>query len=272
MSKRDEFIAVADAQDKNGSGYVLGAQGQRAATASEAWVKKREHGNADNIKRVWAYIKKMLPTHPDMLLFDCSGYVLWCLAQIGILLTDTTANGIFFNMCVQISKSDLIVGDLVFKKYSTKNKMYHVGIYCGDGTVLHCKGRDVGVVREKISATGWNRFGRLKCLASIQEDDMRVNKNSSPEAIGAMQLLLFATGFPGKMDRTKIKKWGTSTEGALHEAQAAFGLPVKNEMDDNLFLSLAGVVPDEAADKIIIGQLRADLSDVAAYAAEKAKR
>ena len=53
----------------------------------------------------------------------------------------------------------------MFKKYRTKNQMYHVGIYMGDGTVVHAKGRDDGVVRENISKAGWNRFGRLKMLS-----------------------------------------------------------------------------------------------------------
>ncbi len=226
MDKRSEFIAIADEQDKNGSGYLLGAQGQLASSATEPWVNTREHGKAAEIARVWAYIHKMLPIHPDMRLFDCSGYVLWCLEQIGIILSDMTANGIYFNLCVPIDKYDLCPGDLVFRKYATKNEMFHVGIYCGDGTVLHCKGRDDGVVRESIGKTAWSRYGRLKCLptATVTCFLRTLSKNCKGGDVYALELQLEALGYDCGITKhektTGIGNWGPKCDAAFRAWQA----------------------------------------------------
>lgn len=163
---RGKFVELAGDQAENGSIYLLGADGQTADQITEALVKKREHGNAANIKRVLRLLAKRINAGYKLLLraFDCSGLVMWILAQLGFSISDHNANGIYYDMCVAISKDELQPGDLVFKKYATKKTIYHVGVYMGDGTVTHAAGRDVGVIRESIFATGWNRYGRLKVL------------------------------------------------------------------------------------------------------------
>ncbi len=167
MSKRDDFCAKAQEQEDNGSIYVLGAQGETGGQITEAWIKKREHNKASNIKRVLALWKKRLAEgFAKLRAFDCSGLVLWCLAQCGLYNgSDKKANGIYYDLCTPISKGELLPGDLTFKKYATNSRMYHVGIYRGGGKVTHSKGRDIGVVTESISKDGWNRYGRLKLMA-----------------------------------------------------------------------------------------------------------
>jgi hypothetical protein len=225
VSKRDELIAVADAQDKNGSGYLLGAQGQMAADVTDAYISKREHGNKKNIKRVKAFIKKMfaLGFAAVMRLYDCSGYVLQCLAEIGIVLSDRTANGIYTDYCKAISKWDLCAGDCVFRRSS--GKIVHIGIYCGDGTVLHCKGRDVGVVREKISKYSWNRYGSIKKLESgiVTAFQRVLKKGCKGEDVRRLQDKLIALGYD-------LGKWGADadfgsvTQKAVKACQRKVGL------------------------------------------------
>lgn len=164
-AERCTFTEIANEQVENGSIYVLGSQGQPVEKITEHFIEQREHGVVKEINRV----KKLLAARlkagfVHLRAFDCSGLVLWCLEKIGFTISDHNANGIFYDLCVEIDRQDLICGDLVFKKYATSNRMYHVGIYMGDGTVVHCKGRDDGVVRESINATGWNRYGRIKVL------------------------------------------------------------------------------------------------------------
>lgn len=72
--------------------------------------------------------------------FDCSGYVSWCLRESGFYNVDRlTAQGLY-NKCVRVSASDVKPGDLVFFQgtYRTSSTVTHVGIYCGNGTMIHC--------------------------------------------------------------------------------------------------------------------------------------
>ncbi len=75
--------------------------------------------------------------------FDCSGYICWVYTQSGVHnLPRTTAQQIY-NQCVPISRSEAKPGDLVFftKTYKTSDPVTHVGIYVGDGKMLHCGDR-----------------------------------------------------------------------------------------------------------------------------------
>ena len=77
--------------------------------------------------------------------FDCSGFICWVYTKSGVYhLPRTTAQGIY-NQCVKISKEEARPGDLIFftKTYATSNTVSHVGIYVGDGKMLHC-GSPVG--------------------------------------------------------------------------------------------------------------------------------
>jgi hypothetical protein len=158
-----EFVTYANGQV--GCLYVWGAQGQ---VMTPALIKKLENSDK-NYKRALAAYNDHVKKKLTLIAYDCSGLVVKYLLDNRLIGHDTTANGLYFDQCNPISKSDLQPGDLVFKKYLTKNQMYHVGIYVGGGYVVHAKGRDDGVVREKLSATGWNRFGRLKVFEQKTE-------------------------------------------------------------------------------------------------------
>lgn len=75
--------------------------------------------------------------------FDCSGFTQYIYKQFGISLYRTAASQ--YGHGVQVSKSQLIAGDLVFFKCggSTIN---HVGIYCGNGQFIHSSSPSSGGV------------------------------------------------------------------------------------------------------------------------------
>jgi hypothetical protein len=243
VSAREKFMAYAAVQAENGSVYVLGAQGQTGAQITEAWIKKREHNKAANYKRAIAFWKKQLGKgYMNLRAYDCSGLVVAHLLAEGLIGSDRTANGLYFTACDAIDKAALCGGDLVFKRYATKNRMYHVGVYMGDGTVVHAKGRDYGVVRESISKTGWNRFGRLTCLEDAAAPQYtRALKNAgkpymSGDDVRAAQQALKEAGFdPGSIDGS----YGPKTEAAAKAYQAANGLTAD------------GVIGRETWDKLI---------------------
>jgi cell wall-associated NlpC family hydrolase len=76
--------------------------------------------------------------------FDCSGFVKYVHAQKGIDLPRTAHQQ--YKMAKKISKSEAVPGDLVFFKYKN-GYVHHVGIYVGDGKVLHSpkRGQDVRI-------------------------------------------------------------------------------------------------------------------------------
>lgn len=72
--------------------------------------------------------------------FDCSGFVCWAYTHSGVYnLPRTTAQGIY-EQCAKISRSEAKPGDLVFftRTYVTSEPVTHIGIYVGDGQMLHC--------------------------------------------------------------------------------------------------------------------------------------
>ncbi|MCD8130392.1 MAG: C40 family peptidase [Lachnospiraceae bacterium] len=72
--------------------------------------------------------------------FDCSGYVSWVINNCnnGWSVGRQTANGLL-NLCTVVSASEAQSGDLVFFEgtYDTSGAS-HVGIYVGDGMMIHC--------------------------------------------------------------------------------------------------------------------------------------
>jgi hypothetical protein len=241
----DKLCAFAQAQVDNGSIYVLGAQGQTGGEITEAWIKTREHGNASNIKRAVALWKKRLAAgYASLRAFDCSGLVIRHLLDEKLVTGDKNANGIYYDLCDAIDKTALAAGDLVFKKYLTNSRMYHVGVYMGDNTAVHCKGRDDGVVREAISKMGWNRFGRLKCFggAAAQAGYYRLLKNSgkpymSGADVAAAQAALLDKGYnPGGVDGV----FGPNTEAAVKAFQSANGLEADGIVGPKTWAALVG--------------------------------
>ena len=72
--------------------------------------------------------------------FDCSGFVSWVLDKSGVKpMSRTNAQGIY-NMCTPVSPDNAKPGDLIFftGTYSTPNAVSHIGIYVGNGMMLHC--------------------------------------------------------------------------------------------------------------------------------------
>ena len=97
--------------------------------------------------------------------FDCSGFVCWVINNCGNgwNVGRTTANGLR-GKCSYVSPADAKPGDLIFfeKTYNTVGAS-HVGIYVGNGMMIHC-GDPISYT--SINSTYWQNhflgFGRIK--------------------------------------------------------------------------------------------------------------
>lgn len=96
--------------------------------------------------------------------FDCSGFVCWSYTHSGVYnLPRTTAQEIY-NQCVKLPKEEAVAGDLVFftRTYETSKTVTHIGIYIGNGRMLHC-GDPIGYA--SLDTAYWQQhfygFGRL---------------------------------------------------------------------------------------------------------------
>lgn len=96
--------------------------------------------------------------------FDCSGFVSWVINKSGVgNVGRQTAQGLY-NLSTPISKTQAKPGDLVFftKTYNSPNPVTHIGIFVGDGKMIHC-GNPIQYT--SIETSYWKKhfygFGRI---------------------------------------------------------------------------------------------------------------
>lgn len=213
--------------------YVWGGNGQEATPAK---IKSMETSET-NINRAMALYEKRLAEGLDpILMYDCSGLISRYLQNNGIVERKRNCDHLA-DMCsfVRTSRSDgeMVPGDLVFRWKSGSEAYYHVGVYVGAGKVIESKGRDDGVVKRDINASGssyWNRWGRLAVFAGEQPvtppkpAEPTVLKVTTPymrgDAIKQLQNALNGLGYPAG-DADGI--YGPKSDAAVHAFVQAHG-------------------------------------------------
>ena len=151
---------------------------------------------------------------------DCSGFVFWCLKELGLQKSDLSSRG-FFGICKRIEVSDLQPGDLVFK-WTDKDgdgfepsEIYHVGIYIGGGNTVECIGRAEGVVVRPYKRGGWGVCGRPKYFPdAVDGEDIDLTpKTPTVEVLGSVNvreagnILGKRLGTAHRGDRLPIRDW-----------------------------------------------------------------
>ena len=165
-----EFIARLEEQVANGAIYVWGGCGQMFPALTEAWIRLRERGTggykggpsyADAAVALW---KKRCAAGLAHVLraFDCSGLGTFCLGKAKAKAN--TMKG----WTKRISRAELRRGDWVFRVDGSDHAT-HIGyVVDTDLNVIEVKGRDSGVVKRPLDASGpdyWNAYGRPKMFA-----------------------------------------------------------------------------------------------------------
>lgn len=176
----DALIQAAKAEVENHSIYVWGGSGQLCCEVSEAWIRAKEARNengkhADEAVKAWEAV--MASPYRDVArVFDCSGYVSWCLIQAGVLKRRTDCDGLYARCTEVYTPED---GCLLFRVNPKKpSDETHVGLYFG-GKQYHAKGRKYGVVCERYNEREWQRIAWFKALKPDPQPDPK------PEPTGA---------------------------------------------------------------------------------------
>lgn len=156
MTLCDEFVKNVQSEVANKSIYVWGGQGEKTKTYSSIRELERMETSKENVKRILKHLTDIYPIPDESREFDCSGLITYHLMKLGILRSDTTANGLY-KWCKPITKKELRAGDLVFKV--SEGKAVHVALFAGDHLV-EAVGRDEGVKNTELT-TKFNKYGRI---------------------------------------------------------------------------------------------------------------
>ena len=86
--------------------------------------------------------------------FDCSGLTYYIYKQVGITLPRVSRDQ--YSAGRAVSKSDLQAGDIVFQSTDGSGKISHVGIYVGNGYMIHAPKPGDVVKKTNMNTSYWN--------------------------------------------------------------------------------------------------------------------
>lgn len=165
MANVTDFDKQVEMQVLNHSIYVWGASGQLCKDVNEEWIRKKESRNengkhADEAVKAWKAV--MASHYKDVArCFDCSGFVSFCLIQVGALDKRRDCDGLY-DRCTPLEKPEN--GALLFRvNANNPNDETHVGVYF-DGKQYHAKGRAYGTVGEPYRSDFWAKTAWFKNL------------------------------------------------------------------------------------------------------------
>ena len=98
--------------------------------------------------------------HIGKIVYDCSGFVMMAFKQVGIKInrsTNTAWQGTPWVSKGPASNTPRNKMAILYRPAGTKKR--HTGIYMGDGTVIHAKGIDYGIVQENFNPEKWGDYG-----------------------------------------------------------------------------------------------------------------
>jgi hypothetical protein len=156
-----ELLKAAQTEVEHHSIYVWGASGQLCCDVSEAWIRNKEKGRQPEAAvEEWKTVMNS-PYRDVARCFDCSGFVSYCLNQVGAFKGRTDCDGLFARSTEIYTPED---GCLLFRTNPAKpSDETHVGIYF-NGKQYHAKGRAYGVIEEPYKASYWQKLAWFKAL------------------------------------------------------------------------------------------------------------
>ena len=177
---------------------------------------------------------------------DCSGYVSLVFQDMGLEIDELmTGASKFRSDSKEINREDLRIGDLVFwhdltgKRHS---KVYHIGIYIGDNTVIDCSSDYNGVGTRELSSLQDNNktyytFGRYEQLEQKANETLQ-NQNLQNIDYENSDNLEISTTEDDVVDFDKLKELEKSLENNMFKKLfSKLSLIANGEYDDtNIFI------------------------------------
>ena len=247
-----ELKKQAELQVANHSIYVWGGSGQLCKDVNETWIRNKESRcdggkHADDAVSAWKQVMSS-PYKNVARCFDCSGYVSYCLIQIGALKSRTNCDGLFAKCDTVGTPRD---GTLLFRvNPNNPNDETHVGMYF-DGYQYHAKGRKDKVVKEKYKKSYWHIMGWFR---AVKEDEpspepepyifTRLLKyGCTGEDVIELKKLLIAHGFDKgiTVDTAASKRFGLNTKRRVKDYQRSVNLKPDGIAGHDTIISLGGV-------------------------------
>lgn len=258
MDRSADVIARARTQ-MDVSCYVWSCTGQDLNKQKnvESFVRAKETtGDRETcVQRVMRrYAKLKAAGQESILCFDCSGFIYWLFRAFDGLISGRRNAAGLYGLCKEKkTRGTLQPGDLVFVWNGTR--ISHVGLYVGSDRVIHCKGRDVGVIEEAINKHGWNRYGRWPGMY----DDEPGPTPEPPEPgtyvftralkygmkgddVVELKKLLIARGYSDGIttDTASSASYGAKTRELVRRYQKAAGLAADGIAGRNTVTALGG--------------------------------
>lgn len=162
--------------------------------------------------------------------YDCAQLTRWCMAAVGITLVSGAHSQWTKTVWAHQGSLQNMPRDMLCLVYrENAGRMGHVGVYLGDGTVVHAKGHDYGVVHQSLSATDFTHYG---IPAGLYDDlaPLAIQKGASGEIVKQLQEMLLEAGMA-------LPRWGadgqfgSETAAAVLAFQQSLGLPETGACD-----------------------------------------
>ena len=158
--------------------------------------------------------------------FDCAQFARRCMEHIGISLV-SGANSQWeqtaWEQAGEIGTMPRSKMCLVYRYDDDKKRMGHVGIYLGDGWIVHAKGHDYGVVKELLGIPRFTHWGiPMGLYSEIRPEKVTLRNGYNGDAVTELQKRLKALGYSIEIDG----KFGKKTEEAVKDFQKKNGLTV----------------------------------------------
>lgn len=174
MQEREKVKAYLERQ--LGAPYVFGGTGKPCTPAYRRMRMAQYPAYAEKTKSACPALSGKAAgcggcPYQNRLCFDCAQLARFALLQLGLRLpSGASSQWKHIPPCYKGAIEDMpkTALCLVFRKAG--EKMAHVGIYTGDGTVYDARGYHRGVVKSALSAYPWTHFADIEALYLKQKE------------------------------------------------------------------------------------------------------
>lgn len=158
--------------------YVMGGTNKQCSPSYRKARAQQYPGSAANIKKYCPVLSGTLKNcigckYEGMECFDCAQLTRYALQYVGIELVSGATSQWNKTKWAEKGKISALPSEkvaLVFRQ-DNSSTMGHVGIYTGDGYVIHAKGHKDGVVREKLESVKFTHYGIPAGLYSSEPEE-----------------------------------------------------------------------------------------------------